>query len=53
MDPPKTRRELKKDPKTKAQGKTVYTAKHIRQREALAGKKKQTQSLCVQSSGCV
>jgi hypothetical protein len=35
MDPPKTRAESKKDPKTKAQGKTIYSAKHIRQLEAL------------------
>ena len=34
MDPPKTRRETKKDPKVKAQGKTIYSAKHIRQQEA-------------------
>ena len=40
MDPPKTRRESKKDPKTKAQGKTIYSAKHIRQMEALKDKKK-------------
>ena len=39
MDPPKTRRESKKDPKTKAQGKTIYSAKHIRQAEALAKKR--------------
>jgi hypothetical protein len=39
MDPPQTRRESKKDPKVKAQGKTIYTAKHIRQLEALKEKK--------------
>jgi hypothetical protein len=39
MDP-RPRRELKKDPKTKAQGKTVYTAKHIRIVEALKQAKK-------------
>lgn len=32
MDNPKTRRELKKSPKEKAQGKdTCYSSKHIRQ----------------------
>jgi hypothetical protein len=39
MDPPKTRRESKKDPKTKAQGTTIYSAKHVRQAEALKEKK--------------
>lgn len=40
MDNPKTRRESKKDPKTKAQGKSIYSAKHVRQLEALKEKKK-------------
>lgn len=39
MEDPKTRRESKKDAKTKAQGKTVYSAKHVRQLEALKAKK--------------
>jgi hypothetical protein len=39
MDPPKTRSESKKDHKTKAQGKTIYSAKHVRQLEALKEKK--------------
>jgi hypothetical protein len=39
MDPPHTRRESKKDPKVKAQGKTVYSSKHVRQFEALKEKK--------------
>ena len=39
MDPPPTRRQSKKDPKTKAQGKSIYSAKHIRQLEALKEKK--------------
>lgn len=39
MDPPKTRAESKKNPKTKAQGKTIYTSKHVRQLEALKEKK--------------
>jgi hypothetical protein len=34
-DPPKTRREQKKDPKQKKAG--VYSAKHIRQVEARKG----------------
>jgi hypothetical protein len=38
MDPPKTRRESKKDPKVKAQGKTIYSAKHIRLTEAAAAR---------------
>ena len=38
MDPPKTRRETKKDPKSKAQG--VYTSKHVRIVEALKEKTK-------------
>ena len=40
MDPPKTRSESKKDPKIKAQGKTIYSARHIRQLEALKEKNK-------------
>lgn len=40
MDPPQTRRESKKDPKVKAQGKTIYTSKHVRQLEALKEKKR-------------
>ena len=40
MDPPKTRRESKKDPKTKAQGNSVYSAKHVRKVEALQTKRK-------------
>lgn len=40
MDPPKTRRESKKDQKVKAQGKTIYSSKHIRQMEALTASKK-------------
>ena len=39
MDEPKTRREKKKDPRQKAQGNTVYSAKHIRQVEAVKSKK--------------
>jgi len=39
MDPPKTRSESKKNPKVKAQGKTIYSAKHVRQLEALKEKK--------------
>jgi len=39
MDPPKTRKESKKDQKTKAQGNSIYSAKHIRQLEALREKK--------------
>jgi hypothetical protein len=39
MDPPKTRSESKKDPKSKAQGKGIYSSKHIRQLEALKEKK--------------
>ncbi len=31
-----TRRESKKDPKKKAQGKTIYSSKHIRIQQALA-----------------
>lgn len=38
MDPPKTRRETKKDPKAKAQGNTIYSAKHIRIQAALTKK---------------
>ena len=40
MDPPKTRKESKKDPKIKAQGNTIYSARHIRQLEALKEKNK-------------
>ncbi len=40
MDPPKTRRELKKDPKEKAKGKSIYTAKHVRLQEATKGSSK-------------
>jgi hypothetical protein len=40
MDPPpKTRRETKKDPKTKGRGMTIYSAKHVRQAEARTAKK--------------
>ncbi len=38
-EPPKTRKEGKKDQREKARGKNVYTAKHIRQQEALIEKK--------------
>lgn len=34
MDPPKTRKESKKDAKTKAQGKSIYSGKHVRLMEA-------------------
>ena len=41
MDDPKTRRESKKDPKEKAQGKNGnYTKKHVRFVEALLFKEK-------------
>jgi hypothetical protein len=41
MDPPKTRRETKKDQKEKGQGKNgKYSTKHIRQVEALKEKRK-------------
>lgn len=30
MDPPKTRKETKKDQQEKARGKSIYTAKHVR-----------------------
>lgn len=40
MDPPKTRKESKKDPKEKGQGKTIYTSKHIRMIETLREKQK-------------
>lgn len=40
MDDPKTRREKKKTPREKASGKTVYSAKHVRQAEALKEKQK-------------
>lgn len=36
MEPPMTRRESKKDPKAKAKGKTIYSAKHIRIQQAQA-----------------
>ena len=40
MDPPKTRRESKKDPKTKGMGKDgKYGQKHIRQVKALKEKR--------------
>lgn len=39
MDAPKTRYESKKDPKTKAQGKSIYSSKHVRQLEALKEKR--------------
>jgi hypothetical protein len=35
MEDPKTRREKKKDPRQKAKGNSVYSAKHIRQLEAV------------------
>jgi hypothetical protein len=38
MDDPKPRRELKKSAKEKARG--IYSAKHVRQMEALKEKKK-------------
>ena len=41
MDPPKTRKETKKDQKEKGQGKDgKYSQKHIRQFEALKEKQK-------------
>ena len=41
MDPPKTRKETKKDQKQKGQGKDgKYSQKHVRQTEALKEKKK-------------
>jgi hypothetical protein len=41
MDPPKTRKESKKDQKEKGRGKNgSYSQKHIRQREALKEKHK-------------
>ena len=41
MDGPKTRRESKKDPKEKAQGKNgKYTSKHVRFVETLQSKEK-------------
>ncbi len=39
-EPPKTRKESKKDQREKSRGKTVYSAKHIRQQEALIQNKK-------------
>ena len=39
-DPPKTRKESKKSAKDKAYGKdTIYSAKHVRQMEALKEKR--------------
>lgn len=38
MDPPKTRRELKKDPRTK-KGDGPYSKKHVRITEALREKR--------------
>lgn len=35
MDPPKTRRETKKDQKEKVKGKSIYTAKHVRLSQAV------------------
>ena len=35
---PKTRKETKKNPKVKAEGKTVYSQKHVRLVEALKKK---------------
>ena len=40
MDPPKTRAESKKNPKEKAKGKSIYSAKHVRIREATRGSSK-------------
>lgn len=41
MDPPQTRRELKKDQKEKGRGKDgKYTQKHVRQLELLKEKQK-------------
>jgi hypothetical protein len=37
---PKTRKESKKDQKEKAKGKSVYTAKHVRNVESLLEKNK-------------
>jgi hypothetical protein len=43
MDPPKTRRESKKDQKEKAQGTNgKYSSKHVRFMEAIREKKGQT-----------
>jgi hypothetical protein len=36
---PRTRKETKKSQKEKARGTTIYSAKHVRQIEALAEKK--------------
>lgn len=42
MDPPKTRKEKKKDQKEKGQGKDgKYSQKHVRQVEALKEKRSQ------------
>lgn len=40
MDPPKTRAESKKNPKEKAKGKSIYSAKHIRIQEAIKAQRK-------------
>jgi len=37
MDP-KTRKETKKDPRTKAEGKSIYSQKHVRLMENLKKK---------------
>ncbi len=37
MDAPKTRRESKKDPKQKAKGKSIYSAKHVRIQQTTKG----------------
>lgn len=39
MDPPKTRQEKKKNQKEKAKGKSIYTAKHVRNVQTLLEKK--------------
>lgn len=44
MDDPKTRRETKKSAKEKAKGKGAYSAKRVRQLEALKEKQQPTQS---------
>jgi hypothetical protein len=38
MEDPKTRKETKKDQKVKAQGKTIYSQKHVRAMESLRKK---------------
>jgi hypothetical protein len=40
MDPPKTRKESKKDPKEKGKGKSIYSQKHVRLLEELKAKSK-------------